>query len=583
MSTQNMDHTTTAASNVRQQIYRHSQIQLMTPHRTPSLHLLDNTMEAKKKYLSLCVPLHKAALRGDWKTAREILHLDMDMINSSITKGGEMILHVAVGANHVHFVEELVKMMKVDDLGLQDQNGNTAFAFAAVVGNIEIAEIMRRNNPYLPTIRGGGKMMPLYMAALQGKSKMAWYLYHRTVEALEENDWNVIFFACIKTGLYDLAVTLLEGYEALALARDENGETGLHVLAQNAAAFDKKDSRYHHVLELIKRLWDHILTNLNYSDIMTTINQPSHLLFSAAEAGNAVFLSELISAYPDLIWEIDSKNRTIIHIAVLHRHANIFNLLREFGAIKEFIVRFTDDDEGNNMLHVAAKLAPSTQLNQLSGAALQMQLELSWFEEVRKIMLPIDIEMRNKKGETPRQLFTIEHERLLRDAERWMKDTSNSCMIVSTLIATGVFAAAFSIPGGNDNNGSPNCIHRQTFTTFAVADATSLVSSSSSILMFLSILISRYAEDDFYRSLPLKLMIGLLALFVSITSMMVAFSCAFYMSYYHAQQWVPTFISVLAFLPVLLFVFLQYPLWCDIVYSAYHCRYLFRPSFRMIT
>lgn len=194
-----------------------------------------------------------------------------------------------------------------------------------------------------------------------------------------------------------------------------------------------------------------------------------------------------------------------------------------------------------------------------------------------------DIEKKNSAGVTPRQLFTEEHKELLKNGESWMRRTAESCMVVSTLIATGVFSAAFSVPGGsNDNTGSPNYMEKPAFLVFALSDAMALISSSTSILIFLSILISRYAEDDFLTSLPLKLISGLVALFISIISMMVSFSSAFYITYYHGLNWVPKFISVLAFVPIPLFLFLQYPLWSDIVYSAYICSSLFRPTKRMI-
>lgn len=75
-------------------------------------------------------------------------------------------------------------------------------------------------------------------------------------------------------------------------------------------------------------------------------------------------------------------------------------------------------------------------------------------------MLPRDIEKQNKDGKTPKELFTEEHKQLLTKAESWMKGTAEYCMIVSTLIATGVFTAAFSIPGGNDDGtGDPNSLN----------------------------------------------------------------------------------------------------------------------------
>jgi hypothetical protein len=39
-----------------------------------------------------------------------------------------------------------------------------------------------------------------------------------------------------------------------------------------------------------------------------------------------------------------------------------------------------EDEKKNNMLHLAAKLAPQDQLELVSGAAFQMCVELLWFE-----------------------------------------------------------------------------------------------------------------------------------------------------------------------------------------------------------
>ncbi|KAI4332604.1 hypothetical protein L6164_017499 [Bauhinia variegata] len=117
-----------------------------------------------------------------------------------------------------------------------------------------------------------------------------------------------------------------------------------------------------------------------------------------------------------------------------------------------------------------------------------------------------------------------------------MERMANSCMLVSTVIATGVLSAAFSIPGGDNDDGIPHYLKIPAFLIFAISDATALISASTSTLVFLSILISRYAENDFLSSLPFKLMIGLLSLFISITSMMVAFSSALFITYYHGLK-----------------------------------------------
>ncbi|RYR13562.1 hypothetical protein Ahy_B04g070487 isoform A [Arachis hypogaea] len=554
----------------------------------------DSAEEGRRGYLTKCVPLHKAALTGDWKEAKKILDQDPALLTAAITKGWATVLHIAVGANHVPFVKELVKLMKSHDLGLLDIKGNTAFCFAAAVGNVEIARILWEENRLLPQTRGGEGLTPLHMAVLQGRSAMAEYLFPLSKDILAQEDLVTLFFISINSGLYDLALKMVEENKSLATAKSDEQETGLHVLARKSSLCGCRSlrSRRHllhfckcikdtTILKLMKRMWD-ILLGLDDRVMTETITQPTQAIFIAAEVGNHDFLSVILSTYPDLIWELDTMGRSIIHISVLHRHASIFNLIHEVGPIKDFIVTFLDD-EGNNLLHCAAKLPPPNRLNLVSGAALQMMLELSWFEEVKKITPPICMEMRNNAGESPGELFTKEHGDLLNKGESWMKRTAESCMVVSTLIATGVFSAAFSLPGGNnDNTGSPNYLEKASFLVFALSDTMALISSTSSILIFLSIMISRYGEEDFRRSLPLKLMSGLMMLFISIISMMVAFSSAFFVTYYHGLKWVPVFIAVLAFVPIPIFVFLQFPLWSDIVYSAYISSSLFRSSKRMI-
>ncbi|XP_023520198.1 ankyrin repeat-containing protein NPR4-like [Cucurbita pepo subsp. pepo] len=169
-----------------------------------------------------------------------------------------------------------------------------------------------------------------------------------------------------------------------------------------------------------------------------------------------------------------------------------------------------------------------------------------------------------KRTQIPRELFTQQHKELVKEAEKWVKSTANSCMLVATLIATVVFAAAFTVPGGNDeNNGSPMFLNHKWFTVFVVSDAIALISSSTSILLFLSILTSRYAESDFLFWLPLELVLGLGSLFVSVLGMVLAFSACFFLHYGRHISWIPLLITGMAIVPIYWFCVLQWKLWAD--------------------
>ncbi|KDO40311.1 hypothetical protein CISIN_1g043349mg [Citrus sinensis] len=87
--------------------------------------------------------------------------------------------------------------------------------------------------------------------------------------------------------------------------------------------------------------------------------------------------------------------------------------------------------------------------------------------------------------------------------------------------------------------------------------------------MFLGILTSRYAEEDFLVSLPRNLIIGLVTLFFSIASMMVAFGATVHISLYHKWNLVFIPIAFVGFVPVTLFALLQFPLLLDMYSSSY--------------
>ena len=206
-------------------------------------------------------------------------------------------------------------------------------------------------------------------------------------------------------------------------------------------------------------------------------------------------------------------------------------------------------------------------------------------KEVEKIVLPSQLEVKSNDPDpsipklTPRQLFTEKHKRLRKEGEEWMKNTANSCMLVATLISTVVFAAAFTVPGGNDDNtGTPIFQNKFWFAMFVVSDAIALFSSSTSILMFLSILTSRYAEEDFLHSLPSKLLFGLASLFISIVFMAVAFSSTFFLIYHNANISIPTMVTAMAIIPITCFCLLQFTLWIDIFHNTYSSRFLFNPN-----
>ncbi|KAH9717701.1 ANK REP REGION domain-containing protein [Citrus sinensis] len=565
-------------------------------------------VEAKDTDYIHNLTLYRAVDSGDLETTKSFLDLHPDALTASLSSDGDTALHIAVLAGRVKVVEELVKRIDKKDLAIKNKNGATALNFAATGGVTKIAEYLVRKSRELLTIPNQHGNIPVVIASLYGHDDMVRYLYRETPIAELDPDKGtngaMLLTSCIIDDIFDIPLDLLQRYRKLAYAQDNDGDTAIDMLAQKPSAFPSgtqlafwKKWIYSSMTKLLHMVWKslnlfvpaikhiyevklaHVQTQELLSCVCREISTQGEsqfekvgikkVVFIAVKHGIVEFITEIMKHYPDIIWCYDDYNRHIFLYATLQRQEKIFNLIYTMGAKKNSVATNWDKAH-NNILHQAAFLAPSSQLDRVSGAALQMQRELQWFKEVESIVQPKYKEMVNLHNKTPQALFSDQHKKLVEQGEKWMKETAESCTVVAALIATIMFSAAFTVPGGYDEyTGIPLYLHRNSFMVFIVSDAMSLFSSCTSVLMFLGILTSRYGEEDFLKSLPRQLIIGLSSLFFSIATMMVTFGVTLVIILKARIAWVSFPIILLAGLPVTLFALLQFPLLVEIFYSTY--------------
>ncbi|CAI9773357.1 unnamed protein product [Fraxinus pennsylvanica] len=355
--------------------------------------------------------LHRAVLRGDWKAAKTALSLDKNIACIELTERGDNALHIAAAAKQTAFVHNLVEHLTTSELERMNRHGNTAFCFAAVSGVLEIAKVMYEKNKNLPSIRSSIGKTPLEMAILLGNREMVEYLYPITpLEDLNAKENMEILVALIHIDMYDIALNILNcsridisttyvGMALQALARKllrVHGFRGHRMwerLVRTIACIPYFGRMYstlqmmRHAHQLVKVLWEHIMT-LPDSDIRKLI-QESHIFHDAAKLGNVEFLILLTDSYPDLFWEVNKEYHSKFPVALIYRQEKVFDLIYRTGAVKNLITLYKDD-EGNNILHLAGKLAPPSRLKIVPGAALQMQRELRWF--IHSLIVPSLIE-----------------------------------------------------------------------------------------------------------------------------------------------------------------------------------------------
>ncbi|MFS7966677.1 putative PGG domain, ankyrin repeat-containing domain superfamily [Helianthus anomalus] len=335
--------------------------------------------------------------------------------------------------------------------------------------------------------------------------------------------------------------------------------------------------RLFHILQVVfpldlnkaKRVLRFVCTEISKLENFSSGHFAQPILEAACQNAYQVVREILYHSLGATLESTDKNGHDIIQLAIINRSEKIYNLIYDIGERKD-VYRTRKDSYENNILHFAGKLAPSSVLNRRTGAALQLQREIQWLQEVKKFVFPSYTTQENIDKETPYMVFTREHKELLKEGEQWMKTTAESCSITTSLIVTIVFAGAITVPGGsNQEKGTPLFKSKAAFIIFAIADAISLFASSTALLVFLSILTTRFAENVFLVSLPRRLFIGIFSLLLSTTTMMVTFSATLFLVFCDNKPWMLAPISGLAFIPIAFFVNLQFPLIVDLLRSTY--------------
>ncbi|KAM0053726.1 putative ankyrin repeat-containing domain, PGG domain, ankyrin repeat-containing domain superfamily [Helianthus debilis subsp. tardiflorus] len=456
-------------------------------------------------------------------------------------------------------------MMSSVDMELQNEDGYTAFCIAVISGKVGMAEIMIEKNRALLTICGSKNRMPLYLAALHGKSKMTHFLYDQS-DRMMGNSWtydnmNAVFLQCIQAGIFDIALRILE--DNIKLPHDKQHVCDvLQALAQNPGAFPNNSRNTISQIRsglvsfgklvtgvslmesdatpLLRLLWKRIMDE-NPKDVIDKIlrgpvlkvynveTYPSQVLFIAAKMNNTQFLVELIREYPDLIWKTNDDGQTIFHTAVAHRHHQIYSLLYLIGSTKDLITPVIDQ-QGNNILHMVGKTPEKDAYKGWVAPPFRMFSEFLWYKEVKGMLPPQYRDVKNEAGKSPQELFTENHEKLVSEGMKSINESINISMVVAALICTISFSVVFQIPGGFDQNtGFPMFLHNIHFNQFVLLDIGSFILATTSIFIFLFIILSGQHQD--MQILFLLWVAGQLALLESVMCTFVAFIISFFILY----------------------------------------------------
>ncbi|XP_047149318.1 uncharacterized protein LOC124821477, partial [Vigna umbellata] len=297
--------------------------------------------------------LFEYAFFDDWDKMKPIVEKDPNSVRIPLT-GGNRVLHVAADLGSTDCVEGLVELMRPEDV----------------------------------LMRNSDEMLPVHLAALSLHRRIVRLLCSDDLlDKMDYKDIEKLFFMTISNDMFDVAIKLFEKRpRELTSARDGQQLTSLHMLAgKPSKVLDRKLQSDIETgepvgtgMRLLRSIWKKVTNQENEVNNFELITQ---LLPDVIESGNDDFVTWCFGESSGILMNLkDSNGRNLLHLVFLYRRIKSIPAdFRTFNFCIPYLERAVDN-EGNNVLHLAALLAP--QFKSFSGlsAKFQMDKELSWFK-----------------------------------------------------------------------------------------------------------------------------------------------------------------------------------------------------------
>ncbi|KAK1412366.1 hypothetical protein QVD17_33564 [Tagetes erecta] len=286
-------------------------------------------------------------------------------------------------------------------------------------------------------------------------------------------------------------------------------------------------------------------------------NKAQTPLLLATINDSTVIVREILRLYPQAVEHVDKHGHNILHLAIMHRRYSIIDVVEEMKYPLDRL-RGRLDKNYNTLLHMVGCKVDELK-EDVKHPAQQLKEDQRLFKRVEKICTTLDTVTRNADQKTPSEVFFEANDEIRSQAKEWMSENAKNCSIVAVLIATVAFTSAYTVPGGPDKNGHPVLRDRSMFLLFTFADAISLSTALTSVIIFMNIVTSPFTFDDFASSLYEKQLAALILLIISVTMMMVAFAATLVLTITSEATWSNMTLYSVSFFPVIVFVYSYVP------------------------
>lgn len=420
----------------------------------------------KKKYVKQVTgrhndtELHLAAQRGDVGAVRQIL-LDIDSqimgtlscdddvdLNAEIAEVralvvneenelGETALFTAAEKGHLDVVKELLKHSTLQTVSKKNRSGFDPLHIAASQGHHAIVQVLLDYDPSLSKTIGPSNATPLITAATRGHVEVVNELLSKDGSLLEiarSNGKNALHLAA-RPGHTEIVKALLSKDPQLARRTDKKGQTALHMAVKGQSC------------DVVKLLLD-----ADAAIVMLPDKFGNTALHVATRKKRVEIVNELLLLPDTNVNALTRDHKTALDIAenlpLSEESSDIKDILSRYGALR------------------------ANELNQPR-------------DELRKTVTQIKKDVHTQLEQTKRTNKNVHNiSKELRKLHReGINNATNSVTVVAVLFATVAFAAIFTVPGGDNDDGSGVVASYSAFKIFFIFNAIALFTSLAVVVV----------------------------------------------------------------------------------------------------
>ncbi|KAL3521013.1 hypothetical protein ACH5RR_019162 [Cinchona calisaya] len=421
----------------------------------------------KKKYVKQVTgrhndtELHLAAQRGDLAAVKQLLDdidtqvtgtfsgADFDQevaeirasVVNDVNELGETALYTAADRGHLDVVKELLKYLNKETLTKKNRSGFDPLHIAASQGHHAIVQVLLDHDTELSKTVGPSNATPLITAATRGHIAVVNELLSKDCSLLEiskSNGKDALHLAA-RQGHEEIVKALLDKDSQLARRTDKKGQTALHMAVKGVNC------------EVVKLLLD-----ADAAIVMLPDKFGNTALHVATRKKRAEIVNELIQLPDTNVNALTRDHKTALDIA------EGLPASEESTLIKECLYR-----------------AGAVRANELNQPR----------DELRKTVTQIKNDVHTQLEQTKRTNKNVhgiakELRKLHREG---INNATNSVTLVAVLFATVAFAAIFTVPGGDSDDGVAVVVSGASFKIFFIFNAIALFTSLAVVVVQISL------------------------------------------------------------------------------------------------